>query len=305
MTASEQRDEKPRTEREPKNTLIISNITGALYLTTRQCLLSSKKKAGVFLVEFEYGGRKERTLWSASTAKPIWSNDLIFPCLNAPSGEILTIRVFYEKKGKEKLRCEAEDVVANLDVSKPLDKVIRVSKWVNGTVPDLHLDFRLTISSLGFNASKPAASDHVALPTVLETSPATDHAFDEIHRLGDGVDAMQPIGESLATVIDNVDPVFKIIEDISEIHPYAKLAFSIVTAAYTVLKAQRDRDDKVNDLITTMRETYEAIWAAKEKWENADSLNAVWDKVSDVTMDCCNFISKYRETKAFSEFAPN
>ncbi|KZS94302.1 WD40 repeat-like protein [Sistotremastrum niveocremeum HHB9708] len=220
--------------------------------------------------------------------------------LNAPSGEILTIRVFYEKKGKEKLRCEAEDVVVNLDVSKPLDKVIRVSKWVNGTVPDLHLDFRLTISSLGFNASKPAASDHVALPTVLETSPAMDHAFDEIHRLGDGVDAMQPIGESLATVIDNVDPVFKIIEDISEIHPYAKLAFSIVTAAYTVLKAQRDRDDKVNDLITTMRETYEAIWAAKEKWENADSLNAVWDKVSDVTMDCCNFISKYRETKAFT-----
>ncbi|KZS94297.1 hypothetical protein SISNIDRAFT_465247 [Sistotremastrum niveocremeum HHB9708] len=93
------------------------DITGALYLTTRQCLLSSKKKAGVFLVEFEYGGRKERTPWSASTAKPIWSNDLIFPCSNAPSGEILTIRVFYDKKGKEKLRCEAEDVVANLDVS--------------------------------------------------------------------------------------------------------------------------------------------------------------------------------------------
>lgn len=33
----------------------------------------------------------------------------------------------------------------------------------------------------------------------------------------DGADAMQPIGESLVTVIESVDPIFQIIENISEV----------------------------------------------------------------------------------------
>ncbi|KZS91178.1 WD40 repeat-like protein, partial [Sistotremastrum niveocremeum HHB9708] len=84
------------------------------------------------------------------------------------------------------------------------------------------------------------------------------------------------------------------------VHPYAKLAFSILTAAYKVLKAQRDRDNKVNVLIIAMKETYESIWTAKWTWQHSKTLDSVWDKVSQVTMDCCNFILKYRKTKTFT-----
>ncbi|KZT39376.1 hypothetical protein SISSUDRAFT_1045687 [Sistotremastrum suecicum HHB10207 ss-3] len=308
MTASEHRydnpDEIQRTEQEPKNTLTISNITGALYLTARQCSLSSKKKAGVFLVEFEYGGRKERTPWSKSTTKPSWTDDLTFPCSNAHSGDVLKIKVFYEqKKDKEKLRCEAEDVLENLDVSKPLDKLIKVSKWVNGTAPDLHLDFRLTTSSLVSDAVDAVPADDAVLPTVLEVSPAIEHTFDRIDHIVNGASAIQPIGESLEAVIEAVDSTVTIIEEISKIHPYAKLAFSVVTAAYKVLKAQRDRDNEMNSLITIMRETYQTILDARGKWDDSDNLDPVWDKVSVVTVDCCNFICKYRETKRFASRA--
>ncbi|KZT39379.1 hypothetical protein SISSUDRAFT_646729 [Sistotremastrum suecicum HHB10207 ss-3] len=282
-----------------KNTLVVSNVCGTIHATTRQRSFSLKKRS-VLLVEFEYGGRKERTAYSGNTRALSWTDELTFPCSNTSTGEVLKIRVFYQKKGKDKPRCEAEDVVQDLDESKPLDRMIRVWKCADGTASDLHLRFRLTISRLAPDALEPAASNRVALPTVSDPSPAIEHAFDMMDCVVDGADAMQPIGESLVTVIESVDPIFQIIENISEVHPYAKLAFSILTAACKVLKAQRDRDNKVNVLIIAMKETYESIWTAKWTWQHSKTLDSVWDKVSQVTMDCCNFILKYRKTKTFT-----
>ncbi|KZS94293.1 hypothetical protein SISNIDRAFT_484531 [Sistotremastrum niveocremeum HHB9708] len=150
------------------------------------------------------------------------------------------------------------------------------------------------------DALEPAASNLVALPSVSDPSPAIEHAFDMMDCVLDGADPMQPIGECLVTVMESVDLIVEIIEKISKLHPYAKVAFSILTAAYRVLNAQRDRDDKVNVLIMAMKDTYESIWTAKRTWQNSKALESVWDKVSQVTMDCCNFILKYRKTKTFT-----
>ncbi|KZS94298.1 hypothetical protein SISNIDRAFT_494845 [Sistotremastrum niveocremeum HHB9708] len=176
---------------------------------------------------------------------------------------------------------------------------MKVWKWVEGNGSELRLSFCISLSTLAPDAVDRAASEDLVLPTVLDPSPAIEDSLDRIDHLADGASVIQPIEASLGAVIEAVDPTMRIVEDICKIHPYAKLAFSVVTAAYKAVKAQRDRDNEMNGLITIMRETYKTIWDARRRWERRDNLDLVWDKVSVVTVDCCHFICKYRETKNF------
>ncbi|KZT39380.1 WD40 repeat-like protein [Sistotremastrum suecicum HHB10207 ss-3] len=276
----------------------LSDAAGELYVVAKELFLSSQA-AGTFLVEFECVGRKERTAWSKSTKSQRWTSRLTFPWPSSGSDEVLKIRVFHRKKGVERLRCECEDIIGDPRVSEPLEKWMKVWKWVEGNGSELRLSFCISLSTLAPDAVDRAASEDLVLPTVLDPSPAIEDSLDRIDHLADGASVIQPIEASLGAVIEAVDPTMRIVEDICKIHPYAKLAFSVVTAAYKAVKAQRDRDNEMNGLITIMRETYKTIWDARRRWERRDNLDLVWDKVSVVTVDCCHFICKYRETKNF------
>ncbi|KAJ7186202.1 hypothetical protein GGX14DRAFT_581209 [Mycena pura] len=115
---------------------------------------------------------------------------------------------------------------------------------------------------------------------------------------GDGVlNQISPVATTIATALESVtsklDIIVKLGDQIATIHPYANIAWSVLTAVYKVVKQQESADAKLLGLIVTMNEVYSFVGDMDFL---VDKIKSVEDKALAIvkqTVECALFIQEY------------
>jgi len=141
-----------------------------------------------------------------------------------------------------------------------------------------------------------------SVPTVVErarTTMAGIKGYD-----GTTMDGITTVSSSdlCGTILGYVDKVVRLGDIISQVHPYAKLAWEALTVVHKVLKCQQDRDDRVRDLLSTIVD----MLGFMEDVNAISKIQRIQDTVSCMMRQICEcalFVHKYGERGLFGRVA--
>ncbi|KAJ7437399.1 hypothetical protein FB451DRAFT_1378617 [Mycena latifolia] len=121
---------------------------------------------------------------------------------------------------------------------------------------------------------------------VLRSEPSADM------NMGDGAAQSKDLSSTLASVISKLEIIVRIGDDIVMIHPYANIAWKVLTSVYRATKTQQETDDKLLKLVQTMVEAYSFVdvdtLLEKLKRHENEALGIVKQ-----TAECALFIQAY------------
>ncbi|KAG2118697.1 uncharacterized protein F5147DRAFT_832558 [Suillus discolor] len=136
----------------------------------------------------------------------------------------------------------------------------------------------------------------------------------ELQRACDGTQNMRSLGKhgtSMASAVDNAPAdltvaddfettylqplkiIDAVLEKITDVHPYAKMALGVLSAAS---KAQRDQS--IFSLLKKLAEVYRFM-AQDDSLEKIESMRGIVEKIVHQTLECARFIRDYSERKSF------
>ncbi|KAG1879574.1 hypothetical protein C8R48DRAFT_589497, partial [Suillus tomentosus] len=84
------------------------------------------------------------------------------------------------------------------------------------------------------------------------------------------------------------------------IHPYAKMALGVLSAASKIIVAQAERDKSIHSLLEKLAEVYHFM-TLDDSLSKIESMRGVVGKIAQQTLECARFIREYSETKSFCE----
>ncbi|KAJ7192655.1 hypothetical protein GGX14DRAFT_594255, partial [Mycena pura] len=99
----------------------------------------------------------------------------------------------------------------------------------------------------------------------------------------------------LKKIMTELDVIIKFGDGISEINPYAKAAWKILTFVYEAVKKQQDADDKILQLVQTMVEVYSFVEDVESQFlsQKIQRLQKVVAEIIKQTLECAIFIREY------------
>ncbi|KAF8591398.1 WD40 repeat-like protein [Ramaria rubella] len=225
---------------------------------------------------------------------------------------------------------ETENMIgsASIDVSQcfqpgfqNIERCYDLSDASNRNVATLKVSFIARIGrsteAVALDAQLPTTvSQAVVLPVIMTASPglgipvlesfvqrtaASSHLSTPsgIQMPGTLVDDVSDItaSDSFSAVMNVLTRFVQIGDAIAEVHPYVKLAWSVLTSAQKVLKAQQDRDRKVQQLWVKILDTLDFMKQA-EAAEIAKRIQGVEKTVQAIMKqiyDCVLFLRSYGE----------
>ncbi|KAN0081238.1 Quinonprotein alcohol dehydrogenase-like superfamily [Tylopilus felleus] len=101
-----------------------------------------------------------------------------------------------------------------------------------------------------------------------------------------------------AVLMERIELLDKIVSGIAEIHPYTSLAWSVISAANKVLVKQKERDDNIIRLASTMSDVFAFV-------HDAEPLKAIEAHVKTIALlvkqvtECGYFVAEYAKQKNF------
>ncbi|ETW77107.1 hypothetical protein HETIRDRAFT_441691 [Heterobasidion irregulare TC 32-1] len=122
------------------------------------------------------------------------------------------------------------------------------------------------------------------------------------------VEGASSASEAASTLVDIWTPVFqkidifcRLMDTVTEVHPYAKTAWIMVSAVQKIIKTQMDRDEKIKNLLKAMDSFYDIVDDLKsgEKIEKIESSKDVLQRIAQQTTECCFFIRDYAKPHSF------
>ncbi|KAI6158277.1 hypothetical protein BKA82DRAFT_2187176 [Pisolithus tinctorius] len=132
------------------------------------------------------------------------------------------------------------------------------------------------------------------------------HDINPISPIGCGVISAVDDANTRFTEIQNFSDTYlqpfkvfnEIVTTLSNVHPYAKIALGILSAASNLLISQVNRDAAVSSLLKKIRNTYEFL-AEDDTMKNIDNMKNTLGMIARVISDSAQFIKDYSETKSF------
>ncbi|THG94366.1 hypothetical protein EW026_g7089 [Hermanssonia centrifuga] len=126
-----------------------------------------------------------------------------------------------------------------------------------------------------------------------------------VESLTRGIDAgsavvtqVHTIETTLKPVLDKLEVFCDIMDNVAEVHPYAKMAWTILKGVYTVVQNQFDRDQKILGLFAQMKSLYEIVDDLQRQLDDIANPGIKSPKellrcISIQTLDCCFFVRSY------------
>ncbi|KIJ49834.1 hypothetical protein M422DRAFT_246201, partial [Sphaerobolus stellatus SS14] len=99
-------------------------------------------------------------------------------------------------------------------------------------------------------------------------------------------------------LLQKINKFVELTEKISEVHPYAKMAASVLLSAYKVWKSQIDRDAKISGLFTEVGNLCSFVDAAKPL-DEIPAQKKILQDIAVQIIDCCEFVFHYLRHKSF------
>ncbi|KAJ7083547.1 WD40 repeat-like protein [Mycena epipterygia] len=97
----------------------------------------------------------------------------------------------------------------------------------------------------------------------------------------------------LSAITSKLDLIVSLGNQIATIHPYANMAWKILTAVHQAVKKQRETDDKIAQLVDTMVETYSFVEDIDFLVQKIKSLEDKTLALVKQTVECSLFIQEY------------
>ncbi|KIJ13795.1 hypothetical protein PAXINDRAFT_13343 [Paxillus involutus ATCC 200175] len=97
------------------------------------------------------------------------------------------------------------------------------------------------------------------------------------------------VGECLAEIVAKLETFMAIGDAITQIHPYAYVAWKTVTSFYVIIKGQVDRDARLADLGNLMKDSYLFV----------EDIKSLPDKIPSLQGTICNLLSQTVECTMF------
>ncbi|KAF8312369.1 hypothetical protein DL93DRAFT_2229092 [Clavulina sp. PMI_390] len=180
-----------------------------------------------------------------------------------------------------------------------------------------YLFFHEELASTTFNIALNATEDIVADLMYAGLAIGELHISVHIHA-PTPADFKQQLGPAAANVGGNIkntdnskglwDTLFKrlkLVNDLAEkaasFHPYAALAWGVVSAAYKIVEVQQQQDARILDLLQAMVDACDLADTIQQELKNNDP--TTWNLVNTIMQqvtECIHFIQAYCVTKSFT-----
>ncbi|KAJ7142306.1 hypothetical protein C8R44DRAFT_846399 [Mycena epipterygia] len=119
----------------------------------------------------------------------------------------------------------------------------------------------------------------------------------QLRALTDAVSNLAPdaggLISPLGVIIDKLDVIVKIGNEIAAVHPYAQVAWNILTLVYKVVEKQQDTDDRLLKLVQTMVEVYSFVEDVEFLSQKIKRLEDSVLGITRETVECAIFIHEY------------
>ncbi|KAJ7618707.1 hypothetical protein FB45DRAFT_840460 [Roridomyces roridus] len=113
------------------------------------------------------------------------------------------------------------------------------------------------------------------------------------------VATLLPVASDLMSTLESVtsklDIVIKLGDQLATIHPYANVAWKILTSVYQVVKKQQETDGKLTKLAKTMDEVYSFVKDLDFLPQKIKSLEQQASAIVKQTVECALFIQEYTQ----------
>ncbi|KIJ52189.1 hypothetical protein M422DRAFT_243794 [Sphaerobolus stellatus SS14] len=116
--------------------------------------------------------------------------------------------------------------------------------------------------------------------------------------ISEGPQKLQDTIEPWEPLLEKIDIFVKLTENIAEVHPYAKMASTVLLSAYKIWKAQRDRDQKIVQLVQVIDEHCGFIQRARSLDEIKSQKDILLKFMAQI-IECSEFIRSYARDQAF------
>ncbi|KZP26887.1 hypothetical protein FIBSPDRAFT_928332 [Athelia psychrophila] len=101
------------------------------------------------------------------------------------------------------------------------------------------------------------------------------------------------VSQSIVDVLDKLSHFMRIADEVAKVHPYAKLAWDVLSAAHKIIVAQVAIDQSVADLASTMQGTYSFVDAIEAVPSKISLLEDIIQRIFIQTVECAIFIREY------------
>ncbi|KDQ13532.1 hypothetical protein BOTBODRAFT_370115 [Botryobasidium botryosum FD-172 SS1] len=221
----------------------------------------------------------------------------VFP----PREQLVGVAEVQFQQLREKQRCAYEEnsdyVTLDIQVSsssEPYPSIsIRVHKGLAAPTPIIDTALA-SVSSARDNIQKMRVGP--ALSTVpTGASDAGSSAQDAAKALG----SAKEVKAFYKTTLASVEGFVKMVDAFAEIHPYAKAAWTALSAGYKIAKSQKERDDALSELLESMATALDLVCRFDRTALHKDDKDVIL-KVAKKTNECALFIKAYTSTKSFA-----
>ncbi|KZT54175.1 WD40 repeat-like protein [Calocera cornea HHB12733] len=131
----------------------------------------------------------------------------------------------------------------------------------------------------------------------LKTLVAAKNGAEHVREIATGNIAVG-IDSAWEPLLDRLDAFTRVVDAVAEVHPYARMAWTVLSAAYKLVKSQQDRDAKIQQLVNKMKDVYEFLCDANEL-RNDKAREGALSRLVMQTVDCGHFISSYAKSPSF------
>ncbi|KAF7348855.1 WD40 repeat-like protein [Mycena venus] len=115
----------------------------------------------------------------------------------------------------------------------------------------------------------------------------------EVRQLGNSVSGAGNLAAVLKDVIAKLDILIKVGSGVSEINPYAKVAWKLLTFVYETIKNQQAMDDKTLELVQNMVEVYSFVEDVEALSQKIKRVENVITEITKQTLECAIFLREY------------
>ncbi|PSR83714.1 hypothetical protein PHLCEN_2v5646 [Hermanssonia centrifuga] len=137
-----------------------------------------------------------------------------------------------------------------------------------------------------------AVASHLQAPRPLEVATGMMDKADTTAK------AAHTIESTLKPVLEKLEVFCNVMDKVAEVHPYAKMAWTILKGVYTVVQNQLHRDQSILGLFAQMKSLYEIVYDLQKQLDDIanpgiKSPKELLQRISIQTLDCCFFVRSY------------
>ncbi|KZT34681.1 hypothetical protein SISSUDRAFT_1131706 [Sistotremastrum suecicum HHB10207 ss-3] len=127
--------------------------------------------------------------------------------------------------------------------------------------------------------AKEAASH--AIESLKKASLGMQREEDLVETAKSAGDILGPVASDAQEIFGLIGAFVDVVDKIAEVHPYAKLAWAVISLPFKITKAQMDRDEELTQLVDAINDTYAFIATF---WRGIDNLAASQDSLKKMTV---------------------